>query len=159
MPTACGCLLFIIITFWFILLQASSPPPPPPLSDPLTTLTITETGFLALPPTHVDAYKFTELQVENYELHRLRQKLQQQINQERAEIQSLQRQVMERKCHSPERMLAKTTTTEPNPVEVQELIAQNAYLESIRRMLCDEFLAEQKRIVDIRVQLQCVAGV
>lgn len=123
-------------------------------------MTITETGFLAL-PTHPDANKFTQLQVENYELHRLAQKLQQQINQERTEIQSLQRQVMERKSHSPERVFGKTTTTtvEQNADELQELIAQNVYLESIRRMLCDEILAEQKRIVDIRVQLQCVAGV
>lgn len=119
-------------------------------------LNITDTGFLALPTGHPEAAQFMQDQLENYELHRLRHKLQSAINLERAEIHSLKKQLVERISHghhSPEQ-----PPSEHSAGEVQELLAQNAYLESVKRMLCEEILAENKRIVDLRVQL-CAGGI
>lgn len=131
----------------------SSPPSSKEEQAPSLTLTITESGFLALPPDHPEANLFTQLQWENYELHRLRQKLQLAINQEKAEIHAMKKLIVD-----GNRAAAKPIEPLPTAAEAQELLAQNAYLESVRKLLCEEITAEQKRVVDLRVKL-CMAGV
>lgn len=94
------------------------------------------------------------LQLENYELLRLKQKLQSAINQERTEIHALKKKLVEQ---SPER-IDKPPVAEVSSAEVHELLAQNAYLESVRKLLCNQILSENKELVDLRVQL-CRAGI
>lgn len=108
-------------------------------------------GLLKLPADHPEANNFTQLQLENYELQRWRDKLQAAINQEKAEILALQKQMKEQ---PPNLSPAKPEkTSDDNTAELQQLLAQNAFLESTRKLLCDEIMSEHKRILDLRVQL------
>lgn len=123
----------------------------PTETEQATTFTITETGLLKLPTDHPEAENFIQLQLENFELHRWRDKLQAAINQEKAEILAMQKQMKDQQPNlSPEKP---ERTSDDNTTEIQQLLAQNAFLESTRKLLCDEIMSEHKRILDLRVQL------
>lgn len=115
-------------------------------------LTISDTGFLSLPDDHPEATSFLQLQLENYELQNLKQQLQATINRERAEIIQLDQTT---------RANTRSAADEGQGLEcdtvVQELYTQQAYLESIRVLLCEEVLKERKKVLDLRTQI-CLAG-
>lgn len=114
-----------------------------------TRFTISDSGFLVLPPSHPDNLEFMKLQLENYELNALRQRLQSAINEERAEIHALKKELMTRQAPP---IPPPAQKQDEDVTEIDELWAQNQYLETVRKVLCNEILAEHNRIVDLRVQ-------
>lgn len=151
-----ACLLstYLVHVLTSLLLAQSTPPPPPTEgAEQRPLFTVTHDGLLTLPKDHPDASDLVHAQLENYELQRWRDQLQAAVNQERAELNMLKQQLKERQpVASPEQL---EKPTDQSAAEVQELLARNAHLECIRQMLCDEILAENRRIVDLRVQLLC----
>lgn len=115
--------------------------------------TITSDGFLALPSDHPEHDNFIQLQLENYELQRWRQQLQNAINQERAEIHAIKKKLKELNCDSVEPECDPSKLATPSENELQEVCAQNAYLQAVRGMLFEEIMKENQRIVEMRVQL------
>lgn len=110
---------------------------------------ISTAGFLELPSTHADAKTFNYLQSENYELHRLRSKLQAAVNMERPVVHKLQSKLGQ--------YIDPISTTRPTATD-QMLLAQNSFLESTARLLCEEIAMENKRIIELRIKLRETMG-
>lgn len=111
--------------------------------ESVNILTITDTGFLALPPDNPDANNFLQLQLENYELNCLKNQLQASIDAERAEIIHLQEQTKYARAVLISNEDEGHAATSESETLMQELYLQQAYLESIRVLLCEEILKEQ----------------
>lgn len=85
---------------------------------------------------------------------RWRKQLQSAINQERVEIHAMKKKLQEFNCDSidqPEYSASELVS--PPESELQEALAENAYLHAVRTLLSEEIMKESQRIVEIRVQL------
>lgn len=115
-------------------------------------LTITESGFLALPADHPEAAAFLQLQLENLQLQKYKQQLQSAILKERAEIVTLKKQLQSSRRVDQVEPAPPPPETEQDRRAMTELLSQNVYLESVRSLLCEKIIEEQQKIVDLNVQ-------
>lgn len=91
--------------------------------------------------------------MENYELHRLRSELQAAINRECSEILITKKRLEEQ--DTVNQYIEKQMDNPPDidEKEIQDLLAQQEYLKTIRKLLSDDIRNEQRKIIDLRVQL------
>ena len=121
-------------------------------SDNPDRMTVDENGLLTLPKHHPDYLALIRLQLENQELNKWKQQLQNRINAERAEIVRMKKLLKPEVERSAKQVELEMTENEDERL-MNQYLKENMLLEQKKIMLAKEIFEEKQSLIQMQIDL------